>query len=404
MFDLVLFGATGFTGRLVAEYLRNKAEPGVSWAIAGRSRDKLEALRRELSLDVPVLVGDVEDRASLTAIVEQTRVVCTTVGPYARYGAPLVAACAARGIDYCDLTGEPHFIRRMIDGHHDQAAKTGARIVHCCGFDSIPSDLGVHALQSYARRVHGEYCESIVLSLQGARGGASGGTLASMLEIAEAARRDPEVRAVLLDPYALNPPGERSGPDRDPRGLIWDTRVDAWTAPFFMGPINTRIVRRSNALAGHPYGRDFHYTELTRLPRGAVGVLAGTAMLAGLGAFLGAASFGPSRALLEAVLPASGEGPSEHVRKTGYFRFALHGEGRDRRGMAYRVRGTVLGRGDPGYGATATMVSEAALCLARDPRRTGGGVLTPAYAMGDALTRRLRMAGMAFETYTDARV
>lgn len=393
MFDLVLFGATGFTGRLVAEYLHRKREPGLSWAIAGRSRDKLEAVRASLGLDVPILVGDASDPGS---IVAQTRVVATTVGPYAKYGPPLVAACAARGVDYCDLTGEPHFIRRMIDAHHAEAEKTGARIVHCCGFDSIPSDLGVHVLQSHARERHGGPCESIVLALQSARGGASGGTVASMLGLVDEAKRDPAVRAILLDPYALNPEGERSGPDRDPRGLSWDARVGGWTVPFFMGPINSRIVRRTNALEGFAYGRQFRYVELTRLPRGPLGPLLGSAMLAGIGAFVGGAAFAPTRALLDRLVPASGDGPSESARKKGSFRFALHGEGRDRDGRPFTVHGTVAGQGDPGYAATAIMFSESALSLAKDPRHTGGGVLTPAFAMGDPLVHRLRAAGMTF--------
>lgn len=389
MFDLVLFGATGFTGRLVAEYLHRKREPGLSWSIAGRNREKLEAVRSELGLDVPILVGDASDPGS---IVAQTRVVATTVGPYAKYGAPLVAACAARGVDYCDLTGEAHFIRRMIDEHHAEAEKTGARIVHCCGFDSIPSDLGVHVLQKHARERFGAPCTSIALVLQSARGGASGGTIASMLGLVDEARRDRSIRAVLLDPYALNPEGQRSGPDRDPRGLSWNERVGGWTVPFFMGPINSRIVRRTNALEGFAYGRDFRYAELARMPKGPLGPVLGAAMLGGIGAFIGAAAFGPTRALLERLVPSSGEGPSESTRNSGSFRFALYGEG-----PSFTVEGTVVGKGDPGYAATAVMFSESALSLAKDRRHTGGGVLTPAFAMGDALVNRLRAAGMTFD-------
>lgn len=396
MFDLVLFGATGFTGRLVSQYLQSKREPGFTWAIAGRNRGKLEALRSSLGLDVPVLVGDVEDAASLGAIVGQTKAVCTTVGPYAKYGPPLVAACAARGVDYCDLTGEPHFIRRMIDAHQAEAQKSGARIVHCCGFDSIPSDLGVHVLQAHAVERHGAPCESIVFALENARGGASGGTIASMLGLIDEARHDRAVRAILLDPYALNPEGERSGPDRDPRGLAYDARVGSWTVPFFMGPINTRIVRRTNALTGYAYGREFRYTELTRLPKGPLGLAVGSATLAGLGAFMGAAAFAPTRALLERLVPSAGEGPNEHARNHGFFTIGLHGEGRARDGRPFTVRGTIRGKGDPGYAATAIMLGESALCLAKDPHKTGGGVLTPAFAMGDALVSRLRAAGMTF--------
>jgi len=394
VFDLVLFGATGFTGRLVAEYLRNKP---LAWAIAGRDRAKLEALRVSLGVDVPILVGDVNDAASLEAMVAQTRAVCTTVGPYAKYGAPLVAACAARGVDYCDLTGESHFIRRMIDAHEVEARKTGARIVHCCGFDSIPSDLGVHVVQAHARAAHGAPCERVTFVLENARGGASGGTIASMLTIVDEAKRDRAVRKVLLDPYALNPEGERRGPDRDPRGVAYDAAIGAWTAPFFMGPINTRIVRRTNALTGYAYGREFRYTELARFPKGPLGFALASATVAGLGAFMGAAAFGPTRALLERLLPAPGQGPNESARKNGFFTIGFHGEGHDRDGRPFAVRGRVTGQGDPGYAATAIMLGESALCLAKDERTTGGGILTPAFAMGDALVRRLRAAGMTFE-------
>ncbi len=401
MFDLVLFGATGFTGRLVAEYLRDHAEPGLAWAIAGRDRGKLEALRAELARarggrDVPVLVGDVSDPPSLAAIVAQARVVCTTVGPYTRYGPPLVAACAERGVDYCDLTGESNFIRQMIDQHHAEAERTGARIVHACGFDSVPSDLGVHVLQSFARARFGAPCGSVAFYLERARGGVSGGTVASMMGIVDLAKRDRATRKVLLDPYALNPEGERAGPDRDPRGVAFDPRVGGWTVPFFMGPINTRVVRRTNALSEYSYGRDFRYTELQRLPGGPLGFIAGAALMAGLGATMAAAAVPLARRVLDQLLPAAGEGPSASSRANGYFVVGLRGEGHDRDGRPFAVRGEVSGRGDPGYAATALMLGESASCLAKDPKATGGGVLTPAYALGDALVARLRAAGMTF--------
>jgi len=393
-FDLVLFGATGFTGKLVAEYLLRK-RVSLKWAIAGRDRRKLEAL----GVDVPILIADAGDLASLDAIAAQTRVVCTTVGPYARYGGPLVEACAKNGVDYCDLTGETHWIRRMIDAHHAQAIKSGARIVHCCGFDSIPSDLGTFMVQEHARATHGVPCSEVVFALGASSGGVSGGTVASMLNILDEAKRDREVRKILLDPYALNPEGERAGPDGpDQRTVRFDDVLGQWTAPFVMAAINARIVRRSNALAGYPYGRDFRYREVMSFGRGPRALALATGVTAGLGAFFAASALPPTRAILERTfLPAPGEGPSEKTRERGFFRAEVVGTGRDGSGREFRVRGRIAGHGDPGYAATARMLAESALCLAGDARHGGGGVLTPSTAMGERLLARLRAADMTFE-------
>jgi short subunit dehydrogenase-like uncharacterized protein len=314
--------------------------------------------------------------------------VCTTVGPYAKYGAPVVAACAQHGVDYCDLTGETHWIRRMIDAHHEQAQKTGARIVHCCGFDSLPSDLGVWAMQEHAERAHGKPCTSIVYALRKTRGGISGGTIASMMNIMDEAKRDRSVRKVLMDPYALTP-GERGPDGPDQRGVAYDDDLKAWTAPFVMAAINTRIVRRTNALSDYQYGRDFRYREVMSFPSGARGLAMATGVTAGLGAFLAASALDPMRKLLESkVLPKPGEGPNQHTRETGSFDVRLFG-----RGDGFTCEGQFAGKGDPGYGATSVMLAESALCLALDGRSTGGGVLTPAYAMGEKLVTRLRTAG-----------
>ncbi len=264
-FDLVLFGATGFTGRLVAEVLTER-NPRLRWALAGRSRDKLEAVRADLAAiapaaaSIPILVGDSLDPSSVDALVRRARVICTTVGPYAKYGAPLVAACAAHGVHYCDLTGETHFVRASIDAHHDRAAETGARIVPCCGFDSIPSDLGVLMLHEHLAK-QGKRLGEAHYRVMKMKGGPSGGTIASVLEVAAAART-PAVRRVLADPYALDPKGTPRGLDvRDSMGPRRDPDTGRWTAPFVMAAINTRIVRRSNALLGHAYGEGFRYDE-----------------------------------------------------------------------------------------------------------------------------------------------
>ena len=393
-FDLVLFGATGFTGRLVADYLLQRRAP-IKWAIAGRDRKKLEAL----GTGVPILIADANDLASLDAVAAQTRVVCSTVGPYARYGSPLVEACAKNGVDYCDLTGETHWIRRMIDAHHAQARESGARIVHCCGFDSIPSDLGTFMVEEHARETYGAPCRDVVFAMRGSRGGVSGGTIASMMNLLDEAKRDSDVRKVMFDPYALNPDGERSGPDgQDQRTVRFDDTLGAWTAPFVMAAINARIVRRSNALAGYRYGRDFHYREVVAFKKGPLGLAMASGMTAGLGGFMAATAVTPVRKLLErTVLPAPGQGPNQQTRERGFFNAQIVGTGTDKNGRAFRVEGRVAGQGDPGYAATARMLAESALCLASDERSGGGGVLTPATALGHKLLARLRAADMTFE-------
>ncbi len=408
--DVVLFGATGFTGRLVAEYLAPRAPTwGLRWALAGRDRGKLEALRRDLAAidpraaEQPILIGDARDPASLAAIARDAEVVCTTVGPYAKYGTPLVEACVRNGTDYCDLTGEVTWIREMIDGFHAQAHESGARVVHCCGFDSIPSDLGVHVLQAHAIAAHGAPCARVRLYVGKTKGGVSGGTIASMTGLVDAVKRDRSLLRVLFDPYALHPDGERHGPHApDPRGAAWDADAKAWTAPFVMGAINSRVVRRTNALAGWPYGRDFVYDEVMAFPRGPKGAAIAGGVTAGLGAFMGALAIGPTRALLERPgLPKPGEGPSRETRERGCFELRLLGRGTDPDGHPFAVEARVEGKSDPGYGETAKMLAESAACLALDGAdlRAEGGILTPAHAMGDRLLGRLRAAGMVFEAH-----
>jgi short subunit dehydrogenase-like uncharacterized protein len=405
-FDVVLWGASGFTGGLVAEYLarHHGVSAALRWAIAGRSREKLEAVRARLVAvdpsagELPILLGDSADRASLDAIVRQTRVVCSTVGPFAVHGRELVAACVEASTDYCDSTGEPQFVRAMIDAHHDRARATGARVVSCCGFDSVPSDLGTLMVQEHARTAHGSACVQVrhAVSLRGAA--MSGGTAASMVELMEQASRDAGVRRLLADPYALDPDlaGGRGVDGHDPRGVHWDPDLGRWTGPFLMAAINSRVVRRTNAMLGYAWGRDFRYRESMGFGRGpaAFGKAAGVA--AGLGAAVIAMAVPPVRRVVaRRLLPAPGEGPSKAVRDrcsfTSRFVGVLESGG--------RVRATVRGQGDPGYDETAKMLGEAALCLARDraTTHTGGGVLTPASCMGMTLVARLRRAGMTFD-------
>ncbi len=402
-FDLVLLGATGFTGRLVAEYLlhRHGAAGEFKWALAGRSRDKLEAVRSELgesAADLPLLIADSHDRSTLDALVAQTRAVCSTVGPYALYGGELVAACAASGTDYCDLTGEVPWMRRMLDAHEPAAIKSGARLVHCCGFDSIPSDLGVWFLQHHAQRLFGKPMSRIRLGVQSLRGKMSGGTAASMLNIIESSRSDPEIARIAKNPYALCPEEFRKGP-RQPyvKGPKFDEDLDAWMAPFVMAAINTRIVHRSHALQGRPWGEDFTYDEAMMTGRGFKGRRRAITWSLALGGFALGASLGPTRKIMQKrVLPKPGEGPSPEEQERGLFKLLL--VGRDDDGHEVRVR--VTGDRDPGYGSTSKMLGEAAYTLATDVPEGSppGGFWTPSTAMAEKLIPRLvEHAGLTFE-------
>ncbi len=407
-YDVVLWGATGFTGRLVAEYLvEGLGASKIRLALGGRSPSKLEALRgrfatqSRLAADLPIIVADSFDRSALDAMTAGTKVVCSTVGPYATFGHELVAACVEAGTDYCDLTGEVPFIREMIDRHHERARITGARIVHCCGFDSIPSDLGTLMLHEAAADRFDARLDGATLIVGASRGGISGGTVASLTNVIEEARTTPSVRRIVNDPYALNPEGDRHGPDGPDLVLPrFDDELCQWTGPFVMASINTRVVRRSNALLDWRYGRDFRYAEVTGFPSGVRGRLGASAISVGLGGFVAALSWGPTRWLLKKILlPSPGEGPSRETRENGFFNLCVHGRGRTADGERILLEAHVQGQNDPGYGATAKMLGESALCLALDEAdcRGAGGVLTPAVAMGQRLLHRLRRAGMIFE-------
>ncbi|MBX3199330.1 MAG: saccharopine dehydrogenase NADP-binding domain-containing protein [Labilithrix sp.] len=415
-FDVVLFGATGFTGKLVAEYLAAHADAnGVRWAIAGRNKGKLEAVRTELGArdealhDLSIRIADSHDVAALDELVPQARVVCTTVGPYARYGLDLARACARHGTSYCDLTGEPNFVRSVIDECHDVARGTRARIVNCAGYDSIPSDLGAHMAWDHAHRTHGEGLAWVKMFTGRTKGAASGGTVASALGLMDAAKKSKGVRRLLLDPHGLDPePRSGDGASRvgdgfeaDQRGVRFDEDLGRWTAPFVMASINTRIVRRSHALFredGGGYGQRFHYNEAMSFRSGPRGLVTASLVTAGLGGFFAAAALPPARRLLERfVLPSPGQGPSREAIDSGFFEMHLVAQTESGR----RLRGRVAGTKDPGYGETAKMLAETAMCLAKDGARLDPrfGVLTPASAMGMRLVERLRAAGMTFDVH-----
>ncbi|MEB3067643.1 saccharopine dehydrogenase family protein [[Mycobacterium] vasticus] len=405
--DVVVYGATGFAGKLTAEYL-SRAAGGVRIGLAGRSVDRLRAVRDSLgpaAQDWPIVVADADKTETLDAMAARTRVVITTVGPYTRYGMPLVAACAAAGTDYVDLTGEALFMRESIDLYHKQAADNGARIVHACGFDSIPSDMSVYALYRAVRDDGaGELLDTdyVVRSFSG---GLSGGTLATMVEVLSTAANDPDARREMFDPYTLSsdrPAEPRLGPEPDlswRRGRDIAPELDGiWTAGFAMAPVNTRVVRRSNGLLDWAYGRRFRYAEHM-----SVGSSAAAPALSGLATGIGKVAFGLGgyflrlvpTGLLERALPKPGTGPSRRRRESGHYRIETYTTTSS--GAHYRA--VMAQQGDPGYQATAVLLGESALALAlnRDLLSEHLGVLTPAAAMGDALLVRLPAAGVRLE-------
>ncbi len=378
-FDIVVHGATGFTGKLVAEYLAARG-CGRPWAISGRSAEKLEAVKAELGIDVPAIVADASDPASLAALAARTRVVITTVGPYLKYGAGLVAACAEAGTDLVDLCGEPPFMARMIEAHGARAKETGARIVHSCGFDSVPFDLGVLMLQEAAKARFGAYAPRVKGRVRKMKGAFSGGTAASSAETTKLAMTDPAVRAALLDPFALCE--GQAGP-RQPHGgkPQEDEALGAWVAPFVMAIINTKNVHRSHFLMGRPWGEGFAYDEMLVTGPGEKGraIAEGVAKAPPMGA--------------EPNAPKPGEGPSKEERETGFYDLLFIGEWPDGRRLDLSVKGDR----DPGYGSTSKMIAECALALLEEAAGREGGVLTPAAAFGPALAARLEAhAGLKF--------
>ncbi|SDH11524.1 saccharopine dehydrogenase family protein [Klenkia brasiliensis] len=396
-FDVVLFGASGFVGRLVAAHLAEHAPDGARIALAGRTRAKVEMVRADLpqrGRSWPVLVADSADRAALDELAGSARVVVTTVGPYARYGLPLVEACARAGTHYADLTGEVLFVRDAIDATDELARSTGARIVHACGYDSIPSDLAVAEL---ARRAAADGAGGLtdVQTVATARGGFSGGTIDSMRAQVGALQERPELRRVVGHPFTLSPDRSAEPATRQPRDGSLPTRTadGRWSAPFVMASFNTRVVRRSNALQDWAYGRGFSYGEVMATGKGIGGAVAAGAVTGGLLAGVSAMAFRPTAALLDRVLPKPGEGPDAAARARGFFRMVTTGTTESGR----RYRSVAAGAGDPGYAATAVMLGEAGLSLALDDLPDRAGSLTPATAFGTVLADRLRAAGHTYE-------
>ncbi|WP_336326843.1 saccharopine dehydrogenase family protein [Halovenus sp. HT40] len=402
-YDLVVWGATGVAGRLVAEYLTEQYTPEeLSLALGGRNENKLDSLESELTDqseqwdEVPIVLGDATDPESLEALAAQTQVVCTTVGPYTKYGSPLVEACIDAETDYCDLTGEVNWVRETVDRYHDQAVESGTRIVHSCGFDSVPADLGTLLAQNFAREEFGAPCDMVRIYVEDTKGGVSGGTLASFGELFEAASEDPIVRQTLRNPYSLAPPGERDGVDPGEQRLPRNDRLrGSWTAPSPMAPVNERIIRRSNALLEYPYGREFRCSEAVTTGRGPLGATAATVVAGGLGLFTAGMAISPIRdGMRQFLFPDPGEGPSEEQIENGRFTVRVRGRGTGPDGQ-FTVESVIGADRDPGYGATARMLGESAMCLVEDDTDSplSGGVLTPASAIGEPLGDRLREVG-----------
>ncbi len=374
-FDIIVYGATGYTGRLVAEYLSNHyggSDNAPKWAMAGRSLDKLESVRDEIGApaDTPLVVADADDMASLEAMCERTKVVLTTVGPYQLYGDNLVAACVKTGTDYADLCGEPAWMAEKIAEHQDAAAASGARICFSSGFDSIPFDLGVLMTQKVAQERFGKPAPRIRGRVRAMQGTFSGGTAASLGATMKAAAKNPSIINILRDPFALTPGYDGVS---QPTGMIpmYEKDLDKWAAPFVMAPINTKNVHRTNFLAGHPYGKDFQYDEMVLTSPGEAGK-----KMAETAAEMMKNPFG-------AKPPKPGEGPSKEERENGFYDVLFVGEMGDGEVVHYGVKGKY----DPGYGSTSRMLTETGIGLLSCDKP--GGIGTPGYFLGEDLVTRL---------------
>lgn len=402
-FDIILFGATSFVGQIMTKYMVKQfplGDKNLRWAIAGRSESKLHELKSSLGEDAATLdliVADASNEKEMNALCDRTKVIVSTVGPYALYGEALVKACVSSGTDYCDLTGEPQWIVKMLKRYENIAKATGARIVHSCGFDSIPSDLGVLYTQQQAEQQLDGKCSSIYMRVKAAKGAASGGTIASMMNLVKEATTDKNLRRLLANPYALCPQDHGfTHRQENLKGAKFDEPSQSWVAPFIMAAINTRIVHRSNSMQDSAYGKDFIYDEAMMMGKGAKGSTVATGLSLGLGGFMLAAALPPTRWLMEkTILPKPGEGPSLKEQQDGFYDLRFFGQ----TASGQTIQCKVTGDQDPGYGSTAKMLAQAAACLAQDIDKdsVSGGFWTPASAMGQKLITRLEEnAGLSF--------
>lgn len=406
-YDLIIFGATGFTGRLVVEYLINNygaKSTKFSWAIAGRNKLKLSQLKHSLSKidplskDIAIFIADSFDLESLNTLTSSCRVIISTVGPYLKCGLPLIESCVKNRTHYCDLTGEVPFIRESIDLYHKEAKKNKCKIIHSCGFDSIPSDIGVLFLQKKSLKKYNKVCAKVNLYVEGIKGGLSGGTIASMVNIMDYLRLNPKKKSILKNPFSLNPVGEMKNYSYSPalKSIRWDNSIQKWTCPFLMSGINTRIVRRTNAIAKLSYGENFNYNEMSSYNRGLKGFLNALMMLITLGILqLSLKTKLLFTVLKKIVLPMPGEGPSNDSMKNGFFKMKIIGHIDELKISSVFIEGD----SDPGYSATAKMLTESALSilLNKDKIPNLFGVLTPASALDLVLIDRLKNKGISFK-------
>ena len=394
--DLIIWGATGFTGQLVSQYINNTySNTNLKWGIAGRNKEKIFFIANKLKInDDKVFIADSDNIESLIKLTSQTKVICTTVGPYAKLGTNLIEACISSGTNYCDITGETQWIRRIIDKYHKLAEEKNIKIINSCGFDSIPSDMGVYYSQKRIFEKTGVYASMINMRVAGAKGGISGGTYNSLSNVLEEARVNKDVRKTLINPYGLNPVGKQFGPDKhDLQKVIFDKISKSWIAPFVMAGINTKIVRRSHALIDFKYGSDFSYDEATLTGKGVSGKIKGYISLIPI--FLATRKKGSIiKNIVDYILPKSGEGPSETKRIKGYYNLRFYLTVGNKTYVS-----KVIGDMDPGYGSTSKMLAESAVCLALDKTPETFGILTPSSGLGDSLLKRLQEnAGLIFES------
>ena len=398
-FDIIIWGATSFTGKLVVEYLFKKfASSKIKWAIAGRNKEKLENVRSKVAdKNIPIFIADSFDEKSLSVIVKKSKVICSTVGPYSLYGSLLVELCVKHSTNYCDITGEAHWIRTIIDKFHKDAKKKKIKIVNSCGFDSIPSDMGVYFIQNEIKKAYKSYAKSIKMRVAGIRGGISGGTYGSMNNLLKEAYADKSVFKVLNNPYGLNPKDKMEGLDKkDLRKIIFDNESKSWIYPFIMAGINTKIVRRSNALSNFQYGKEFTYEEATMAGKGISGFWKAILALFPL-AMIGINPNSFLKKIVNSFMPKPGEGPGIEKRKNGFYNLRFYITIDEKR----KAFAKVIGDSDPGYGSTSKMLAESALSLAFDNLPGNYGVITPSFAMGDKLLNRLKEnAGLSFEFKT----
>ena len=395
-FDIIIWGASSFTGKLVCEYIYSKyGTNSIRWAIAGRNEKKLKDIRAEVAdSSIPIFIADSFDEESLSKFIIKTKVVCSTVGPYSLYGTKLVKLCVENNTHYCDITGEAHWIRTLIDNFHEEAKSKKLKIVNSCGFDSIPSDMGVYFIQNEIKKVYKNYAKSIKMRVAGIRGGISGGTYGSINNLLKEAHADKDIFKVLNNPYGLNPIDKMEGMDKkDLRKIIFDKESNSWIYPFIMAGINTKIVRRSNALSKFLYGKDFRYEEAMISGKGISGFLKAILAVFPL-AMIGLNPNSFLKKIVDSFMPKPGEGPGVKKRRNGFYNLRFYITIDEKR----KAFAKVIGDSDPGYGSTSKMLAESAICLAFDNLSKNYGVITPSSGMGDKLLNRLKEnAGLSFE-------